>query len=110
MKLSFEMLHKSGDILFFAKSYLYGDNKYYFPINSKGEITPLALNGCMLRCFIQYYNGGDIYVEFEFDSPDRGIERVKLYRHTDPFISPLKAIISIIKEIDRLGYSAFCAL
>ena len=108
MKHSFEMLHKSGKILFFAQSQVATPHIYYNLINSKCELTPLALNGCKIHRIIQYKNQGEMCVELEVESPDRGIEKVEVYRQSGFYISPITVVASVIRTIDLLGYDRYC--
>ena len=108
MKHSFEMLHKSGKILFFAQSQVATPHIYYNLINSKCELTPLELHGCKIHRIIQYKNQEEICVELEVESPNRGIEKVGIYRQPEFYINPLTVVVSVIRTIDLIGYDRYC--
>ena len=108
MKLSFEMLHKSDYILFYAKSQVVGSCKYYHLLNSKCEFSPLTLNGCKIYGIIQHDNHGKLYVELEVESPNRGVEKVEVYRQSGFYFPPLAVVASVIRAINRLGYDVYC--
>ena len=108
MKPSFERLYKSEKILFFAQAQVAAPHIYYNLINSKCELTPLALNGCKIHRIIQYKNQGEMCVELEVESPDRGIEKVEVYRQSGFYISPITVVASIIGTINQLGYDRYC--
>ena len=46
MQPTFDKLcHNTQDVLFYVKLYMLESCKYYYLLNSKGEICPLELNG-----------------------------------------------------------------
>ena len=107
MKLSFEMLHKSGKILFYAQSQVVGSCKYYRLLNSKCESTPLALNGCKVHRIIQYDNHGELYVVLEVELSNGDVECVEVYRQYGFYFPPLTMVASVFRTIHRFGYDAY---
>lgn len=107
MKTSFEMLHKSGKILFFAEEYEHRPYRYYYFIDINCHRVQLALNGCNLNCIIQHSENGIPCIELEIESPNYGIEKVEVYRQHPLFPQPLSQVSSIIGDINRFGYEAY---
>jgi len=108
MKLEFEMLHKSGNILFFAESYNdYSDYRYYSFIDIHRQRVQLTLNGCKLNCIIRHFEDNISCIEFEVESPKYGIERVEVYRQYPLCSSYLSRTAYIIGLINKFGYEAY---
>lgn len=108
MKLEFERLHKSGNILFFAEDFDYGSYyMYYFFIDINLKRVQLTLNGCKLNCIIRHFEDNIPCIEFEIESPNYGIERVEVYREHPLFSFYLSRTAHIIGIINKFGYEAY---
>ena len=108
MKLEFERLHKSGNILFFAESSNdYSYYKYYSFIDIYRQRVQLTLNGCKLNCIIRHFEDNIPCIEFEIESPNYGIERVEVYRQYPLCSSYLSRTAYIIGLINKFGYEAY---
>ena len=108
MKLEFERLHKSGNILFFAEDH--DDDAYYksyFFIDINRQRVQLTLNGCKLNRIIRHFEGAIPCLEFEIESPNHGIERVEVYKQHPLFSFYLSHIAHIIGTINKFGYEAY---
>ena len=108
MKLEFDRLHKSGNILFFAEDFDYGSYyRYYLFIDINLQRVQLALNGCKLNCIVRHFEDNIPCVEFEIESPNYGIERVEVYRQHPLFPFHLSRTADIISTINKFGYEAY---
>ena len=105
MKFSFEELHKSEHILFYVKSHIDQSYKYYSLLNAKCETEPLALNGGKLYGIIQRDNCGRYSLEFDIETPSKGIERVEVYRQEGFYFPPLYIASLIIRNIDSENFA-----
>jgi hypothetical protein len=104
MKPTFEMLHHSSEhILFFAKSHTDASCRHYLFLNSKGEIAPLIVNGGKLISIIYNFSAPSPTIELEVEQPNRGVERVEIYREDNFYFSPLSIVAAAIRSINKLG-------
>ena len=104
MKLTFEMLHHSSEhILFFAKCHTDASCRYYLFLNSKGETTPLIVNGGKLISAIYNFSATSPTIELEVELPSREVERVEIYRQDNFYLPPLSIVAAAIRSINKLG-------
>ena len=111
MKPTFEMLHHSSKyILFFVRITNCISCRYYHLLNTKGEISPLELNGCKLISIIEKHSTTSPVIAFEIDLPDRGVEIVDVYEQQGFRFPPLSISASLIKHINEMGIKEFLRL
>ena len=104
MKPTFEMLHHSSEhILFFAKCHTDASCRYYLFLNSKGETTPLIVNGGKLISAIYNFSAPPPTIELEVELPSREVERVEIYRQDNFYLPPLSIVAAAIRSINKLG-------
>ena len=104
MKPTFEMLHHSSEhILFFAKCHTDASCRYYYFLNSKGEIAPLIVNGGKLISIIYNFSATTPTIELEVEQPGREVERVEIYRQDNFDLPPLSIVAAAIRSINELG-------
>ena len=104
---SFEMLPKSEEVLFFAKSE--GDKSHteYSIIDSCGEPITLTLNGCrLIGCELSDYQGYP-YINLEFEISGHGAEKLQIWREEWKELGPLSTIAHIIGRINQCGYTIY---
>ena len=104
MKPTFEMLHHSSEhILFFAKCHTDASYRYYLFLNSKGETTPLIVNGSKLISAIYNFSATPPTIALEVELPSREVERVEIYRQDNFYLPPLSIVAAAIRSINKLG-------
>ena len=105
MKPTFEMLHHSSEhILFFAKCHTYASCRHYLFLNSKGETAPLIVNGGKLTSAIYDFSATPPTIALEIEQPNRGVERVEIYRQENFYLPPLSIVAAAIMSINRFGF------
>ena len=111
MQPTFEKLrHYTQDVLFYAKLYMSESCKYYYLLNSKGEICPLELNGGKLISIIYKHSVTPHIIAFELETPERGVEIVDIYEQQGFYFPPLSISASLIKHLNKVGLKAFLGL
>ena len=111
MQPTFEKLrHNTQDVLFYVRLYVLESCKYYYLLNSKGEICPLELNGGRLISIIYKHSTTPPVIAFEFELPDRGVEIVDVYEYPNFYFPPLSISASLIKYINQIGIKEFLRL
>ena len=111
MQPTFEKLrHNTKDVLFYVRLYMTESCKYYYLLNHKGEICPLELNGGKLISIIYKHSDTSPIIEFELESPERGVEIIEIYRQQDFGFSPLSISASLIKHLNLVGLKNFLGL
>ena len=111
MQPTFEKLrHNTQDVLFYVRLYVLESCKYYYLLNSKGEICPLELNGGRLISIIYKHSTTPPVIAFEFELPDRGVEIVDVYEYPGFYFPPLSISASLIKYINQIGIKEFLRL
>ncbi len=104
MNPTFEMLHHSSEhILFFAKCHTDASCRHYYFLNPKGEIAPLIVNGGKLISIIYNFSAPPSTIELEIEQPNRGVERVEIYRQDNFYLPPLSIVATAIRSINKLG-------
>ena len=108
---TFEKLrHNTQDVLFYAKLYMSESCKYYYLLNSKGEICPLELNGGKLISIVYKHSATPPIIAFELETPDRGVEIVDIYEQQVIYFPPLSISASLVKHLNKVGLKAFLGL
>ena len=112
MQPTFEKLrHNTENVLFYVKLYMLESCKYYYLLNSKGEICPLELNGGKLISIVYKHSATPPTIAFELESPDRGVEIVDIiYEQQGIYFPPLSISASLIKHLNKVGLKAFLGL
>ena len=112
MQPTFEKLrHNTENVLFYVKLYMLESCKYYYLLNSKGEICPLELNGGKLISIVYKHSATPPIIAFELESPDRGVETVDIiYEQQGIYFPPLSISASLIKHLNKVGLKAFLGL
>ena len=111
MQPTFEKLrHNTQDVLFYVRLYVLESCKYYYLLNSKGEICPLELNGGRLISIIYKHSTTPPVIAFELELPDRGVEIVDVYEYPGFYFSPLSISASLIKHLNKVGLKVFLGL
>ena len=105
-----ELRHNTENVLFYAKLYMFESCKYYYLLNSKGEICPLELNGGKLISIVYKHSATPHIIAFELESPDRGVEIVDIYEQQGIYFPPLSISASLIKHLNKVGLKAFLGL
>ena len=107
MRLEFNMLHKSGDILFFAEDLDYKQTRYYYFIDKSRLRVQLSLKGCKINQIILHLEGSLSHVELEIESPNHGVEVVEVYKEHPLSMPHLSYLATIFGYINRVGYEAY---
>ena len=112
MQPTFDKLrHNTQNVLFYVKLYMLKSCKYYYLLNSKGEICPLELNGGKLISIVYKHSATPPTIAFELKSPDRGVEIVDIiYEQQGFYFPPLSISASLIKHLNKVGLKAFLGL
>ena len=111
MQPTFEKLrHNTQDVLFYVRLYVLESCKYYYLLNSKGEICPLELNGGRLISIIYKHSTTPPVIAFELELPERGVEIVDVYEYPGFYFPPLSISASLIKYINQIGIKEFLRL
>ena len=111
MQPTFEKLrHNTQNVLFYARLYVSESCKYYYLLNTKGEICPLELNGGRLISIIEKHSTTSPVIAFEIELPDRGVEIVDVYEQQGFYFPPLSISASLIKHINEIGIKDFLRL
>jgi len=112
MQPTFEKLrHNTENVLFYVKLYMLESCKYYYLLNSKGEICPLELNGGKLISIVYKHSATPPIIAFELESPDRGVKIVDIiYEQQGIYFPPLSISASLIKHLNKVGLKAFLGL
>ena len=105
-----ELRHNPEGVLFYARLYMSESCKYYYLLNSKGEICPLELNGGKLISIRYKCTDTSAIIAFELESPDRGVEIIDLYKQQSFYFPPLSVSASLIKHLNKVGLKAFLGL
>ena len=104
---SFDMLPKSDEVLFYAKSEGNKSRTEYSIIDSYGEPRTLPLNGCrLIGCILNSYRGHP-YIELEFEIYGIGVEKLQIWREEWQSKEPLSEIAHIIERVRQCGYKIF---
>ena len=111
MQPTFEKLrHNTENVLFYVKLCILESCKYYYLLNSKGEICPLELNGGKLISIIYKHSTTPRIIAFEIESPDRGVEIIDLYEEGGFYFPPLSISAALVNHINEVGLNAFLGL
>ena len=111
MQPTFDKLrHNTENVLFYVKLYMLESCKYYYLLNSKGEICPLELNGGKLISIIYKHATTPPIIAFEIESPDRGVEIIDVYEEGGFYFPPLTISASLIRHLNEVGLRAFLGL
>ena len=111
MQPTFEKLrHNTENVLFYVKLCILESCKYYYLLNSKGEICPLELNGGKLISIIYKHSATPPIIAFEIESPDRGVEIIDLYEEGGFYFPPLSISAALVNHINEVGLNAFLGL
>ena len=105
-----ELRHNTENVLFYVKLCMFESCKYYYLLNSKGEICPLELNGGKLISIVYKHSATPPIIAFELESPDRGVEIVDIYEQQGIYFPPLSISASLIKHLNKVGLKAFLGL
>ena len=111
MQPTFEKLrHNTENVLFYVKLCILESCKYYYLLNSKGEICPLELNGGKLISIIYKHSATPSIIAFEIESPDRGVEIIDVYEQPNFYFPPLSISAALVNHINEVGLNAFLGL
>ena len=111
MQPTFEKLrHNTQNVLFYARLYVSESCKYYYLLNTKGEICPLEFNGGKLISIIYKHSTTPAVIAFELELPDRGVEIIDVYEYPNFYFPPLSISASLIKHLNKVGLKAFLGL
>jgi len=111
MQPTFEKLrHNTENVLFYVKLCILESCKYYYLLNSKGEICPLELNGGKLISIIYKHSTTPRIIAFEIESPDRGVEIIDVYEEGGFYFPPLSISAALVNHINEVGLNAFLGL
>ena len=111
MQPTFEKLrHNTDHVLFYVKLCILESCKYYYLLNSKGEICPLELNGGKLISIIYKHSTTPRIIAFEIESPDRGVEIIDVYEEGGFYFPPLSISAALVNHINEVGLNAFLGL
>ena len=111
MQPTFEKLrHNTENVLFYVKLCILESCKYYYLLNSKGEICPLELNGGKLISIIYKHSATPPIIAFEIESPDRGVEIIDVYEEGGFYFPPLSISAALVNHINEVGLNAFLGL
>ena len=111
MQPTFEKLrHNTQNVLFYARLYVSESCKYYYLLNTKGEIYPLEFNGGKLISIIHKHSTIPAIIAFELELPDRDVEIIDVYEYLGFYFPPLSISASLIKHLNKVGLKAFLGL
>ena len=111
MQPTFEKLrHNTKNVLFYVRLYVLESCKYYYLLNSKGELCPLELNGGRLISIIYKHSTTPPVIAFELELPDRGVEIIDVYEYPGFYSPPLSISASLIKHLNKVGLKLFLGL
>ena len=111
MQPTFEKLrHNTENVLFYVKLCILESCKYYYLLNSKGEICPLELNGGKLISIIYKHSITPPIIAFEIESPDRGVEIIDVYEQPNFYFPPLSISAALVNHINEVGLKSFLGL
>ena len=106
---SFDMLPKSDEVLFYAKSEGNKSRTEYSIIDSYGEPRTLPLNGCkLIGCILNSYRGHP-YIELEFEIYGLGVEKLQIWREEWQCDNPLSTVALIAERVRQCGYDTYLA-